>query len=470
MSNDFVEGWAILQTLGEGAYGEVQLIMNRSTEELVAVKVIDFEKHPEAKESVPKEVKIHKLLSNAHIIQCYGQRFDRNLGYIFLEYVPGGELFDRIEPDIGMPEADAQRYFTQLLSGVEYLHQHGIAHRDLKPENLLLDNNNNLKISDFGMATIFRISGRERLLDKQCGTLPYVAPEVILRPYMAEPADIWSCGIILVAMLCGELPWDKPSLKSKDFIAWKDGHYVSKTPWSKLNNVALSLIRRILVPLPSSRYTIAKIKNHRWYCKRLQKSGDLASVEVVQRSKRVRTCGGLLDDYDKDVFCLSQPNPVGLEDGDQVDSMHSDWCQSSNLYSFSQPVQMDDLLVSTQQLSTQTSGSQTSMQKLVRRMTRFFVTVDTEEAIKCLIKKLDDLEFSWKKNGSDMVTISTVDKRKCNLVFKATILKMEGDTLVDFRLSKGCGLEFKRCFLSIKKSLRRLIHSRECRIDDAMMC
>lgn len=401
MSKDFVEGWAILQTLGEGAYGEVQLIMNRSTEELVAVKVIDFEKHPEAKESVPKEVKIHKLLSNPHIIQCFGQRFDSNMGYIFLEYAPGGELFDRIEPDIGMPEADAQKYFTQLLSGVEFLHRHGIAHRDLKPENLLLDNKNNLKISDFGMATIFRISGRERLLDKQCGTLPYVAPEVILRPYTAEPADIWSCGIILVAMLAGELPWDKPSFNNKDFIAWKEGHYVSKTPWSKLDNLALSLIRRILVPLPSSRYTIAKIKKHRWYCKRVQKSGDFPVVE--HRSKRLKTCG-LLED-ENDIFCHSQPNPVGLEDADEVDSTHTEWCQSNNMYSFSQPVQMDDLLVSTQQLSTQTFGSQNSMQKLVRRMTRFFVTVSTEEAMKCLIKKLDDLEFSWKKNGAGVVEL-----------------------------------------------------------------
>lgn len=107
------------------------------------------------------------------------------------------------EPDVGMPIWTAQKYFRQLISGVEYLHSRGVAHRDLKPENLLLDNNDNLKISDFGLATIYRLQDKERLLEKRCGTLPYVAPEVLKRPYCAEPADIWSCGIILVALLAG---------------------------------------------------------------------------------------------------------------------------------------------------------------------------------------------------------------------------------------------------------------------------
>lgn len=102
-----------------------------------------------------------------------------------------------------MPMWGAQKYFRQLISGVEYLHSRGVAHRDLKPENLLLDNNDNLKISDFGLATIYRIQSKERLLEKKCGTLPYVAPEALVRAYYAEPADVWSCGIILVALLAG---------------------------------------------------------------------------------------------------------------------------------------------------------------------------------------------------------------------------------------------------------------------------
>ena len=80
-----------------------------------------------------------------------------------------------------MPQMEAQRFFKQLISGVEYLHSRGIAHRDLKPENLLLDANDNLKISDFGMATVFRYQGKERLLDKRCGTLPYIGMAMNLK-------------------------------------------------------------------------------------------------------------------------------------------------------------------------------------------------------------------------------------------------------------------------------------------------
>jgi len=83
------------------------------------------------------------------------------------------------------------------------LHNNGVAHRDIKPENILLDAHNQIKLSDFGFATIFRSRGVERLLDKKCGTLPYVAPEVLTRPYKATPADIWSCGIVLLALLGG---------------------------------------------------------------------------------------------------------------------------------------------------------------------------------------------------------------------------------------------------------------------------
>ena len=85
-----------------------------------------------------------------------------------------------------------------------YLHNRGVAHRDIKPENLLLTDNDILKLSDFGMATVFRHQGKERLLERRCGTTAYCAPEILLKPqYNAEPADLWSCGIVLVAMVTG---------------------------------------------------------------------------------------------------------------------------------------------------------------------------------------------------------------------------------------------------------------------------
>nr|XP_034826932.1 serine/threonine-protein kinase Chk1-like [Maniola hyperantus] len=106
-----------------------------------------------------------------------------------------------------MPAPRARRYARQLLAGLRYLHARGVAHRDLKPENLLLDARDRLKISDFGMATLFRVGARERRLARVCGTLPYAAPEVLTAPrapYRAPPADVWSAALVLLAMLAGE--------------------------------------------------------------------------------------------------------------------------------------------------------------------------------------------------------------------------------------------------------------------------
>jgi serine/threonine-protein kinase Chk1 len=99
---EFVDGWTLAQTVGEGAYGEVKLLVNRSSGEAVAMKVIDLEKHPDARTIIRKEVCIHRMLTDPHIVQYYGQHRKSNVEYIFLEYAAGGELFDRIDPDCGM--------------------------------------------------------------------------------------------------------------------------------------------------------------------------------------------------------------------------------------------------------------------------------------------------------------------------------------------------------------------------------
>ena len=162
MVREFIEGWDLVQVLGEGTFGEVKLLVNKENGEACAMKEIDITENPEAEESVKKEICVHKLLKHKQIVQCYGSRQDGSRQFIFLEYCSGGELFDRIEPDVGMPEHQAQRFFIQIMSGLEYLHKKGVSHRDIKPENLLLDENDCLKISDFGMATVFRHQGKER--------------------------------------------------------------------------------------------------------------------------------------------------------------------------------------------------------------------------------------------------------------------------------------------------------------------
>ncbi|XP_020287477.1 serine/threonine-protein kinase grp [Pseudomyrmex gracilis] len=440
---EFVDGWFLGHTLGEGAYGEVKLVVNRSTGEAVAMKMIDVEKHPDARQTVRKEAAIHRMLSNPNIIQYFGKRSEPNMEYIFLEYASGGELFDRIEPDVGMPIWAAQKYFKQLISGVEYLHSRGVAHRDLKPENLLLDNNDNLKISDFGLATLYRLQNKERLLEKKCGTLPYVAPEVLERPYCAEPADIWSCGIILIALLAGELPWDQPLAECHEYTAWKNGKYMSLTPWKKLDNLSLSLLKKILVDSSTARYKMSDIKQHRWFATKM-------SIDEVDGPNHLNQTN--VEDENLRNVCLSQPEFLGMESNNAIQFN----LDERPPFSFSQPAHVDDLLCTQLQTLTQPS-QQNSFQRLVRRMTRFFVDIECENIVKRLIKYCEKENYTCRVNEFGVVTISTTDRRRMPLVLKVNLIEMNRNILVDFRLSKGCGLEFKRTFMKIRYAMEDVI-------------
>uniref|UniRef100_A0A8C8VZX4 Serine/threonine-protein kinase CHK1 n=1 Tax=Peromyscus maniculatus bairdii TaxID=230844 RepID=A0A8C8VZX4_PERMB len=433
MAVPFVEDWDLVQTLGEGAYGEVQLAVNRITEEAVAVKIVDMKRAVDCPENIKKEICINKMLNHENVVKFYGHRREGNIQYLFLEYCSGGELFDRIEPDIGMPEQDAQRFFHQLMAGVVYLHGIGITHRDIKPENLLLDERDNLKISDFGLATVFRHNNRERLLNKMCGTLPYVAPELLKRKeFHAEPVDVWSCGIVLTAMLAGELPWDQPSDSCQEYSDWKEKKtYLN--PWKKIDSAPLALLHKILVENPSARITIPDIKKDRWYNK------------PFNREENVK-------------FSSSQPEPrTGLSLWDTGSSYVDKLVQG---ISFSQPTCPDHMLVNSQLLGTPGS-SQNPWQRLVKRMTRFFTKLDADKSYQCLKETFEKLGYQWKKSCMNQVTVSTTDRRNNKLIFKINFVEMDEKILVDFRLSKGDGLEFKRHFLKIKGKLSDVVSSQK---------
>ncbi|PNF27059.1 hypothetical protein B7P43_G10407 [Cryptotermes secundus] len=371
-----------------------------------------------------------------------------------------------------MANSEAQRYFNQLLSGVEYLHSRGIVHRDLKPENILLDEHDNLKICDFGLATIFRGKGMERTLTNRCGTFAYMAPEVLMPPYHGEPADLWSCGIILVSLLTGRLPWKIASMECNEYVAWKDGKAGDLEPFVELDRLAMDLIQRILVHIPSRRATLKEIKDHQWCKTSFDKLGspkrDINSPRDEQHNKRFcsgnevssvsrpgAVHGGCSLDDSVARLSRSQPEPRLEQHSVPVESVAAAMQKEKGTLSFSQPAHLDDMVLNSQlhatQPSTQTS-SQNTFQNLVRRMTRFYVCTNYEETIEKICKLFDKLNYTW-KIAAKVLTITTTDKRDMKLVFKAAVLDMDGDTLVDFRLSKGCGLEFKRTFQRIKESL-----------------
>lgn len=287
----FVEGWNFVATLGEGAFGKVRLAVSTDNLQKVAIKIIDFVTHPECQSVVQKEIHIHKRLQHDNIIQYYGDRTDEDqtTKYIFLEYANGTELYDRIDPDKGLSHRMSRNYFHQLLLAVQYIHSQGFTHRDIKPENILITKDDKLKLIDFGLATVFRFKNKNRRLAKRCGTPPYLAPEVLVgMPYDAEPAEIWSCGIVLIAMLAGELPWAEASCESDDWNDWldKSPELESKTPWTKLDMDTLAFTRKILHHKPGKRLKIEGILNHRWMDP--EKQELVGSQKVGEISKRLQ--------------------------------------------------------------------------------------------------------------------------------------------------------------------------------------
>ncbi|KAK4778589.1 hypothetical protein SAY86_006117 [Trapa natans] len=256
--------YEIGRTIGEGTFAKVKFAQNTETGESVAMKVLDRStiiKHKMV-EQIKREILIMKLVRHPCVVRLHEVLATRTKIYIILEFITGGELFDKIVHHGRLSEAESRRYFQQLIDGVDYCHSKGVYHRDLKPENLLLDSQGNLKISDFGLSAL--LEPGVSLLRTTCGTPNYVAPEVLNhKGYLGAVADVWSCGVILYVLMAGYLPFDELDLTT---LYTKIEHAEFSCPsWFPVE--AKSLIRRILDPNPETRITIEQIRGNEWFNK-----------------------------------------------------------------------------------------------------------------------------------------------------------------------------------------------------------
>lgn len=295
-------GYILGKTLGEGEFGKVKLGWRRDGSVQVAVKLIRREAlggNPSRLPKIYREINILRELSHPNIVRLHEMtETDKYIG-IVLEYASGGELFDYILLHRYLKDNAARKLFAQLISGVGYLHKKGIVHRDLKLENLLLDRNKNIIITDFGFANTFnpqdqldeeieynltnrdfvkrkgleqvQADGKRRgdLMQTSCGSPCYAAPELVVTDslYTGRKVDVWSCGVILYAMLAGYLPFDDdPANPEGDNInlLYK---YIVSTPLTFPEYVtphARDLLRRILVPDPRKRADLFEVARHSW--------------------------------------------------------------------------------------------------------------------------------------------------------------------------------------------------------------
>ncbi|ESL10592.1 serine/threonine protein kinase [Trypanosoma rangeli SC58] len=254
------------KTLGSGNFSKVKLARDVETGKEWAIKIMDKEQlaRERMEEQLKREISVMKMLHQPNIIELREVMQTTNHIYLVLELVAGGELFDKIAEAKRFDEPTARRYFHQLIAGIHYCHSQGIAHRDLKPENLLLDANDTLKISDFGLSNIHsgNAPGRGTMLQTVCGTPNYVAPEVLKeRGYDGVKADVWSCGVVLFVMLAGYLPFDDDNVNAL-FTKIERGEYRMARHFS---TDVRDLISKMLVVDPNKRVTVEEIMQHPWF-------------------------------------------------------------------------------------------------------------------------------------------------------------------------------------------------------------
>ncbi len=248
--------------IGEGAFGTVRVGRHKTLGTKVAVKEFSLAKIRLEKmdERVQREIKIMKILRHPHIVSLYEVIKSDTHIYLVIEYVSGGELFNYIVDSVMLDEDEARSIFQQMVSGIDYCHKHMIVHRDLKPENVLFDQLiRKVQIADFGLSNFMSVGS---FLESSVGSPNYAAPEIVTGSLYAGPeVDVWSCGVILYAMLCGCLPFDDdtvPGLYRKISTATYDiPDHVSAS--------AADLIRRILVVNPLRRYTLRNVQDHPWF-------------------------------------------------------------------------------------------------------------------------------------------------------------------------------------------------------------
>ncbi|XP_073016478.1 CBL-interacting serine/threonine-protein kinase 23 isoform X2 [Primulina eburnea] len=417
------------RTLGEGTFAKVKFAKNLETGENVAIKVLDKEKVLKHKMigQIKREISTMKLIRHPNVIRMYEVMASKTKIYIVMEFVNGGELFDKIATRGRLKEDEARAYFHQLINAVDYCHSRGVYHRDLKPENLLLDAKGVLKVSDFGLSALPQQVREDGLLHTTCGTPNYVAPEVINdKGYDGAKADLWSCGVILFVLMAGYLPFEESNLVTLYKKIFKADF--STPPW--FSSGAKKLIKRILDPNPLTRITIAEILENDWFKKGYK-------LPVFEREDVN------LDDIDA-IFNAATDSPnLVVERREERPST---------------PVTMNAFeLISTSQGLNLSSLFEKQM-GLVKRETRFASKCPANEIISKIEQAAAPMGFDVKKNNYKMKLHGEKSGRKGHLSVATEILEVAPSLhMVELRKTGGDTLEFHKFYKNLSTGLKDIV-------------
>ncbi|XP_077252240.1 CBL-interacting protein kinase 19 [Tasmannia lanceolata] len=251
--------------LGHGTFAKVYHARNAKSGESVAIKVLDKEKILKGGliAHIKREISVLRRVRHPNIVHLFEVMATKAKIYFVMEYVRGGELFNRVAKG-RLKEEIARKYFQQMISAVGFCHARGVYHRDLKPENLLLDEHGDVKVSDFGLSAVSDQIRQDGLFHTFCGTPAYVAPEVLARKgYNAAKVDIWSCGVILFVLMAGYLPFHDQNVMAIYRKIYKGEFRCPR--WFSPD--LTSLLSRLLDSNPETRITIPEIMENRWFKK-----------------------------------------------------------------------------------------------------------------------------------------------------------------------------------------------------------
>ncbi|KAI8929629.1 kinase-like domain-containing protein [Entophlyctis helioformis] len=269
------------EKLGSGTFATVVLVTENATKKKFAMKVIEKAKSKGMEEQIIKEITILKRIQHPNIVRLYECYETRDKIYMQMEYVDGGELFDRIVNLGFYGEEDARSIVKNILEAVKYLHESGVVHRDLKPENLLMaskDEHAEVKLADFGLSTLV---DNDSMLKTSCGTLTYcVCTEILRGEKYGKPVDLWSIGVISYILLSGYPPfWDKDEASMMELTL--RGKFTFFSPdWDEISDTAKDFITKTIQVDANTRLTAQQAVQHKWITK--DSTGD-QKINMIER-------------------------------------------------------------------------------------------------------------------------------------------------------------------------------------------